>query len=245
METIKVEQDEKITIITLNRPDKLNAINLTMSRELQQAMKEFDASDQRVLVLTGAGDRAFCAGADLAEFPEFWRVVPTVGVETNKPIIAAVEGICIGGGLVLAAFADICVATEDTKFSYPEGKVGVTGGMVAGIAARIPHKAAMDIMLLGRTFTGRRAYEMGLVTECVAPGKSLETAMEMARELVDMAPLVVQYLKDVVNNHMLPKSPAEEMMRAMIVTDQIAGSADVEEGKRAFFEKRKPKFVGH
>lgn len=187
MNTIKIEKQGLITIITLNRPEKRNAINLEMSREIEQAFQEFDESEQRVAIITGAGDKAFSAGADLHDFPELWRCVPSIGIKTNKPIIAAVDGWAVGGGLIIPLYADFCVATENAKFDYPEGKVGLTGGLIAGLAARISHKAAMDIMVLGRTVSGRRAYEMGLVTDCVEAGKHMEHAIKMAERLCDMA----------------------------------------------------------
>jgi len=135
-ETIKYEVSEQILTITLNRPEKLNAINKAVAIELQEAFVAFDRSDQRVAILTGRGGRAFSAGADVTDLPELWRCVPTVGIATDKPIIAAVSGWCIGGGLVMAMMCDLLVAAENAKFSYPEGKVGITGGMIAGLAAR-------------------------------------------------------------------------------------------------------------
>ena len=158
MSVVTVEERGPISIIGINRPEKLNAINKAVAIGLQQAFTEFDRSDQRVAILTGAGGRAFSAGADVTDLPELWRCVPTVGITTEKPIIAAVRGWCIGGGLVMAMMCDLLVAAEDAKFSYPEGKVGITGGMIAGLAARIPHKIAMEMMLVGEPIGAERAY---------------------------------------------------------------------------------------
>ena len=158
MSVVTVEDRGPVTIIAINRPEKLNAINKAVAVELQQAFAEFDRSAQRVAVLTGAGERAFSSGADVTDLPELWRCVPTVGITTEKPIIAAVSGWCIGGGLVMAMMCDLLVAAENARFSYPEGKVGITGGMIAGLAARIPHKIAMEIMLLGEPIDAERAY---------------------------------------------------------------------------------------
>ena len=155
---MSVEERGPVTIVSINRPEKLNAINKAVAIELQQAFAAFDCSDQRVAILTGAGGRAFSAGADVTDLPELWRCVPTVGIATEKPIIAAVRGWCIGGGLVMAMMCDLLVAAEDAKFSYPEGKVGITGGMIAGLAARIPHKIAMEMMLVGEPIGAERAY---------------------------------------------------------------------------------------
>src|ERR1051325_5671635 len=174
MSVITVEERGPVSIISINRPEKLNAINKAVAIELQEAFAGFDRSAQRVAILTGAGGRAFSAGADVTDLPELWRCVPTVGIATEKPIIAAVRGWCIGGGLVMAMMCDLLVAAEDAKFSYPEGKVGITGGMIAGLAARIPHKIAMEIMLLGEPIDARRAYEVGLANRIAANGAAID-----------------------------------------------------------------------
>src|SRR4051794_14365671 len=129
MSVVSVEERGPVSIISINRPEKLNAINKAVAIELQDAFAAFDGSSQRAAILTGAGGRAFSAGADVTDLPELWRCVPTVGIVTDKPIIAAVAGWCIGGGLVMAMMCDLLVATDSAKFSYPEGKVGITGGM--------------------------------------------------------------------------------------------------------------------
>src|SRR5215207_10121072 len=168
MSVVSVEQRGPVTIVSINRPEKLNAINKAVAIDLQQAFAEFDRSAQRVAVLTGTGERAFSSGADVTDLPELWRCVPTVGIKTEKPIIAAVSGWCIGGGLVMAMMSDLLVAAENARFSYPEGKVGITGGMIAGLAARIPHKIAMEIMLVGEPIDARRATRRGSRTGLLA-----------------------------------------------------------------------------
>src|SRR3954454_1264339 len=174
MSVVTVEERGPISIIGINRPEKLNAINKAVAIGLQQAFTEFDRSDQRVAILTGAGGRAFSAGAGVTGLPEMWRCVPTLGITTEKPIIAAVRGWCIGGGLVMAMMCDLLVAAEGAKFSYPEGKVGITGGMIAGLAARIPHKIAMEMMLVGEPIGAERAYQAGLANKIVANGDEVE-----------------------------------------------------------------------
>ena len=168
MSVVTVENRGPVSVIAINRPEKLNAINKAVAIELQQAFAEFDRSAQRVAVLTGTGERAFSSGADVTDLPELWRCVPTVGIKTEKPVIAAVSGWCIGGGLVMAMMCDLLVAAENARFSYPEGKVGITGGMIAGLAARIPHKIAMEIMLLGEPIDAERAWQAGLANR-IAP----------------------------------------------------------------------------
>jgi enoyl-CoA hydratase/carnithine racemase len=128
MSVVTVEERGPVTIVQINRPEKLNAINQAVAIELQLAFADFDRSGQRVAILAGAGGRAFSAGADVTDLPELWRCVPTVGIATEKPIIAAVAGWCIGGGLVMAMMCDLLVAAENARFSYPEGKVGLPAG---------------------------------------------------------------------------------------------------------------------
>src|SRR5664279_2402047 len=121
------------TLISINRPERRNAICAETSLLLQKAFVEFERSPtQRAAVLTGAGNEAFSGGADTGNFPELWRCIPTVGFETNKPIISAVGGWCVGGALVLAMMSDLAVAAENAKFSYPEARLGLTGGIIAG-----------------------------------------------------------------------------------------------------------------
>lgn len=243
MSALDVKQVGKTTIFTINRPEKLNAINAGVALELQREFAKFDASDQTVAIITGAGEKAFSSGADVSDLPELWRCIPTIGLVTEKPIICAVSGWCVGGALLMAAMADLCVATESARFSYPEGKVGLTGGMIATLAARIPHKIAMEIMLLGRPVSGRRAYEVGLVNEVVADGQHLEAALQMARELEAMAPLVLRTLKRFVVDHTLTRTPSEKMALAQRDLGIVRNSDDLKEGLAAFREKRAPKFT--
>jgi enoyl-CoA hydratase len=244
MSVVSVEERGPVTIVSINRPEKLNAINKAVAIELQQAFAEFDHSGQRVAILTGAGGRAFSAGADVTDLPELWRCVPTVGITTDKPIIAAVAGWCIGGGLVMAMMCDLLVATEDAKFSYPEGKVGITGGMIAGLAARIPHKIAMQMMLVGEPLDAERAYQAGLVNKVVANGKEIEEALAVAHKIVDLAPLALATMKRFVNEHVLRKGPAELAARFGAELAAVRNSADAAEGVRAFKERRKPRYEG-
>src|SRR3954463_16463217 len=119
MSVVTVEEQGAVSVISINRPEKLNAINKAVAIELQQAFAEFNRSEQRVAVLTGTGERAFSSGADVTDLPELWRCVPTVGITTEKPVIAAVSGWCIGGGLVMAVVWELLGAGGEAKISPP------------------------------------------------------------------------------------------------------------------------------
>jgi enoyl-CoA hydratase/carnithine racemase len=244
MSVVSVEERGPVSIISINRPEKLNAINKAVAIELQEAFAAFDHSAQRVAILTGGGGRAFSAGADVTDLPELWRCVPTVGIMTDKPIIAAIGGWCIGGGLVMAMMCDLLVASESAKFSYPEGKVGITGGMIAGLAARIPHKIAMEMMLVGEPISAERAYQIGLANRVVPDGREVGEALALAEKIVDLAPLALAAMKRFVNDGVLPKGPAELMARYGAELAAVRNSADAAEGVRAFKERRKPRYQG-
>ena len=244
MKQITIEQHGKVTLFTINRLERKNAICQDTALELQAGFAEFDASDQLVAVITGAGNEVFSSGADVSNIPELWRCVPGSGITTEKPIIAATAGWVIGGAVVVAMMCDLLVAAENTKFYYPEAKVGFTGGMIAGLAARIPHKVAMDIMLRCRTVDAKRAYEVGLVSEITPVGKQVEVALQQAEEMTHSAPLVLRTLKRFVNQYVLPKGPSERMAEALRQLKVVNESNDSKEGVAAFKEKRKPVYTG-
>jgi len=240
-QTILVSRDDDgVLLIKLNRPQRKNALSATLVRELQDAFVAFDADDQcRVAVLTSGSDDVFSAGADVDEWPtELWRCMPNLGFRTEKPIIAAVSGWCVGGALTIVMLADVLVASESAKFLYPEGKLGFTGGMVAGLAGRIPHHAAMDVILLGRALEARRAHDLGFVNEVAPVGGQVEAAMRLARDLAKMSPMVLKTIKRFVNDHVLVKGPSEHMVQTMRELKEVEQSADFKEGMAAFKEKR-------
>lgn len=245
-ETILVDNhDDGVTVFTFNRPDRRNALSAKLVKELQEAFAEFDKDETRkVAVITGSGDAAFSAGADIEEWPELWRAIPTVGIQTDKPIIAAVSGWCVGGALVMVMMADLVVASESAKFSYPEAKLGFTGGIISGLASRISHHAAMEIILLCRTLEAKRAYDLGFVNEVVPVGEQVNTAVKMAQELAQMAPMVLTTLKRFINNDVLKSGPSEQMARTMMQVKMIDESEDFKEGLASFREKRKPVYTG-
>ena len=233
-----------IALITIERADKMNALNEGVIQGLRSAWRRFAASDEKVAILAAAGDRAFSVGADIKDAPrEMWQGVPSIGVELYKPVIAAVHGWCIGGAYVIVQMCDLVVAAENTVFKYPEAQVGFTGGLIASAVARLPHKIAMEFMLLGEDLTARRAYEVGMVNKVVPNGTQRDAAFAYARILARSAPLVVQTLKR-FTLETLNASPAEAAALARDQLLRVRDSEDGAEGRRAFGEKRPPTFKG-
>lgn len=244
MSVVKIEQFEKVTLFTINRPEKHNAICKETALALQQGFEEFDLSEQRVAVITGAGEKAFSAGADVTNLPELWRCIPTVGIQTEKPIIAATAGWVVGGSMVLHMMCDLAIAADNTRFSYPEAKLGFTGGMIAGLAARIPHKIAMDVILCGEILDAQRAYAAGLVNQVVPLGQQVDVALEKALKLSKASPLVLKTLKRFITRDVLPQGPSELMARTIRELNIVRESDDQKEGVQAFREKRQPVYSG-
>jgi enoyl-CoA hydratase len=237
------ESRDGIAIITLNRPEKRNAINNEMARGLREAWLRLNSSDDRVGVITHAGAH-FTGGADIKGPPEdFPACVPNVGVKLQKPLIAAVGGWVVGGGVVIVQMCDLCVAADDARFMFPEAKVGFTGAVIAGLAARIPHKVAMELMLLGEEIGAQRMYEVGLVNKLTKPGGQLEAALDYARRLADNAPLVIEVLREFVGQ-VMPKGPSELAAHGRLAIKGVRQSEDAKEGIAAFKEKRKATFKG-
>lgn len=191
-----------------------------------------------------ANGPVFTAGADLNDPPaRFWEAAPGVGLTVTKPMIAAVEGPVVGMGVALLAFFDLCVAGEKAALIYPEAKVGVAAGLMSAITGRIPHKIAMELMLLGDPIPAQRAYEVGFFNRLVAEGEAMSTARELAATMAQNAPLVMAFLKELVNETQ-PRSPVEAMYRTQQRAEVVSRSEDASEGLKAFQEKRKPRFSG-
>jgi enoyl-CoA hydratase len=242
---IRYESADGIALITIDRPAKRNALSGTMCDALHAAWQRFAASEQdRVAILTAAGNDVFTAGADLNDPPpRFWEAVPNVGVPVSKPIIAAVAGPVVGGGVTFVAMSDLCVAAENTTFIYPEAKVGISGGVISSIAGRIPYKIAMELLLIGDAMDVARAHQIGLVNRIVPAGEQLAVAKGMARTIAGNAPLVVGLLKEMALKT-IPRSPVEEMYLTQQAVERVRQSEDAKEGPLSFREKRKPNFRG-
>ena len=243
-ELVTYTSHDRVATITINRADRMNALNEEVILGLQAAWRRLENSDDRVAVLTAAGDKAFSVGADVKDAPkEMWQGVPSIGTQTSKPVIAAVKGWCIGGSYVIVQMCDLVIAADNTRFKYPEAQLGFTGGLIASAVARIPHKVAMEFMLLGEDFDAHRALAAGMVNKVVPTGEEEEQAHAWANILAQSAPLVVQGLKE-FSMATLNKSPAEAGAIARDQLLDIKFSDDGAEGRKAFGEKRTPQFTG-
>jgi 1,4-dihydroxy-2-naphthoyl-CoA synthase len=240
---VTYESRDGVAIITLNRPEKRNAISGDMATQLRAALERLNDDVDRVGILTHAGAH-FTGGADIKGPPEdFPACVPNIGLPMQKPLIAAVGGWVVGGGMVIVQMCDLCIAAEDAKFMFPEAKIGVTGAAIAGLAARIPHKVAMELMLVGNEISAERMYQVGFVNQVVKPGAQLDAAMIWAKQLAENAPLVVSVLRDYVGR-IIPKGPSELAAQGRATIQRIRQSEDAKEGIASFKEKRKAKFRG-
>jgi enoyl-CoA hydratase len=254
-ETILVERRGAVTLVTLNRPQALNALNSEVLKELIEVFAAYDAdASQRCLVLTGSGDKAFAAGADIKEmqpqgFADMYTANFFAGWEqvtaTRKPWIAAVAGYALGGGCEVAMMADFIIAADSAKFGQPEIKLGVTPGM--GGSQRTAHalgKAkAMDLCLTGRMMDAEEAERSGLVARVVPADQLLDEALKIAETIAAMPPLAAIAVKEMINAAFeMPLSQGIRFERRLF--HGLFGTEDQKEGMAAFVEKRPGNWKG-
>jgi enoyl-CoA hydratase len=245
-------RDDGIAIITLNRPETRNCLARDVREGLYAAWDRFERDPAlRVAILTGAGEKAFCAGGDLKEMVETGMRVPPRDmfplpydtVELSKPTIAAVNGAAFAGGWMIAQACDLCVASTGAKFAITEVKVGRSSPWAAPLIHMIPQRIMMEILLTGRPITARRAYEIGLVNRLADPGALMESALELAREILDGAPLSVKAARETVMiSSEMGRSAA--LQAARHAAEHCYDSEDAQEGPKAFAEKRPPQWKG-
>lgn len=244
-DVVLYEAKDGVAVITINRAERMNRLDAAVVDGLHEAWKRFMADDAaRVAVLTGAGTKAFSAGADLKNVPHhLYAGIPGIGVPVDKPVIAAVAGWCVGGGMVLTTMCDMMVVADNAQFSYPEVKVGFSGGLISNLATRIPHKIAMELLLLGEAIDAKRAYEIGYANRIVPVDKLMPTALILAARIAATAPIPSRMLKR-FSAETLPKGPSEIAGIARAQIDITNASTDWVEGRAAFAEKREPRFKG-
>lgn len=255
---VSTETHGAILVVTLDRP-KANAIDAATSREMGKVFQDFrDNEDLRVAIITGAGGRFFCAGWDLKAAAEGEAPDSDYGVggfgglqelpNLNKPVIAAVNGMAVGGGFELALSADLIVAAEHARFALPEISAGtLADAATIKLPRRIPYHVAMDMLLTGRWMSVEEAHGWGLVNEIVAAEKLFDRALEIAQMLSQGPALVFAAIKEVAREteHMpFAEALRRTMRREFKTVDVLYSSEDQLEGARAFAEKRKPVWRG-
>ncbi len=256
-QTLELAHDSGIATITLNRPEKRNALSFQLVDEMLAALDEIEKSDAAVVVLTGAG-KAFCAGLDLDELKSLIGKSHAENVEDSrrmvkifrrlydlpKPTIAAVNGAAIAGGTGLATMCDFTLAIPEAKFGYTEVRIGFVPAIVSSILVwQVGHKIARDLLLTGRIFNTAEAYRLGLANEIV-PAESLMTrARELALQLMENSPSSIKATKKLVNGF-IAEALDRQIEQAVEQNAGIRQTADFREGVTSFLEKRKPRWSG-
>jgi enoyl-CoA hydratase/carnithine racemase len=259
-EYVKTEQDGRVAIVSLDHPP-VNALSARLLEELEDVYDQLDRSDDtRAIVIRGEGEKAFVAGADITEFPAMREAIEEAtetgsarGIQKlaarmdagRTPVVAAIHGYCLGGGLELAMACDIRVAAEDAQLGQPEIKLGLIpgGGGTQRLPRLVGHGRALLLNLTGDPISGTQAYEWGLVEKVVPRDGLMEAAMEIASTLSERSPHAMGVIKELAaETRDLPL--ADGMRREAQGFIRCIGSADGAEGVMAFLEKRKPEFTG-
>jgi len=255
-ETILVEKRESVAILTINRPDKLNALSSKVHAEGVDALDELRKDTEiRVLVITGAGEKSFIAGADIGEFAEqtpvtqrnlFYEKTFFNSIDTfPKPVIAMINGFCLGGGCELALACDIRLASEKARFGQPEINLGIIpgGGGTQRLTRLVGEGKSMEIILTGDMIDAPTALQLGLVNHVFSAEELEAKTMEMANKIAEKSPIALQIAKEAVK--LASRSNLDEGLRREVDLFAICFStADKQEGVAAFLEKRKPVFKG-
>ena len=255
-ETILVERRDRVAIITINRPEKRNALNIQTRAEGAAALDELRADDSiRVVVITGAGDKAFIAGADIAEFANRTALTQRqVMMERSlfnaidsfsKPIIAMVNGYCLGGGCEIALACDMRIASDRASFGQPEINLGIIpgGGGTQRLTKLVGEGKAMEMILSGAIVDAQSALSMGLVNHVVAADQLETRTMEIANRIAEKSPIALRLAKEAVK--LASRSNLDEGLRREIDLFALCfSSEDKDEGVKAFLEKRQPEFKG-
>lgn len=249
--------DSGIAKITLNRPEKRNAISFQLLDELLRALDEVEESSAQILILTGAG-KAFCAGMDLEELKTLTEKSHAENVadskkmaqifrrlyEFPKPTIAAVNGAAIAGGIGLATMCDFTLAVPEAKFGYTEVRIGFVPAIVSSILVwQVGHKIARDLLLTGRIFDAAEAYRLGLANEVVGAEELMNRTRELALALMENSPTSLRLTKKLINGFISVQLDAQ-IEQAVEENAQIRQTEDFREGVASFLEKRKPRWSG-
>jgi enoyl-CoA hydratase/carnithine racemase len=249
-EVVRYEVTDGVAWLTIDRPGARNALNGAVREGLWSSVRRFNDDDSaRVLVVTGSGDKAFCAGADLKEMAESGMTVPPLdfvpqfgrNVDVVKPTIAAVNGVALAGGFLLAQMCDLCIAADHARFGIAEARVGRGAPWAVPLPWLVPPRLALQILMTAEPIDAKRAYEVGLVNEVVPLERLGETVGKLARAIISNAPLSVHAAKKMVY---MTAANAETFDVAERIWEPVYTSEDAEEGPRAFSEKRLPNWKG-
>lgn len=254
---LQLAPDRSLATLTLNRPDKRNALSFELLDEFMTALDEVERGPAQVLIIAGAG-KAFCAGLDLDELKSLLGKTHDQNVQDSarmaqifrrlydfpKPTIAAVNGAAIAGGTGIATMCDFTLAVPEAKFGYTEVRIGFVPAIVSSVLVwQVGHKIARDLLMTGRLFDAAEAYRFGLVNEVVAPERLMDRAREFAAQLMENSPSSVRQTKKLINGF-ISRSLDEQIAQAVEDNARIRTTADFREGITAFLEKRKPKWSG-
>lgn len=251
-EDVLFEVEGPVAVITLNRPGQLNAINIGIRTGLAQAWKRFEEDEAlKVAILTGSGEKAFCAGMDLKEAaasqlrvpPRNYFPVLGDNVRVSKPVISAVNGVAYAGGWLFAQMCDLCIASENASFGITEAKVGRGMPWATPLIHMLPQRIVMELLLTGTPLSAQRAFELGYVNRVVPLQELRSAAMEMALKIAANAPLTVRAARELVYlSTEMGRSVALQAGRDLF--ESVYLSEDAQEGPRAFAEKRPPNWKG-
>jgi len=251
-EAVVFEMQGPVAIITINRPERRNAINAEVRAGLFAAWRRFeDDPVAKVAILTGAGDQAFCAGMDLKEASAMGLKVPPPGfiptlgvsVQVSKPTIAAVNGLAMAGGFLFAQMCDLCVAAEHAVFGVTEAKVGRGTPWAAPLIHMLPQRIMMELLLTGEPMSARRLYDLGYLNRVLPGAQLLPESLALASRIAANAPLTVRACRALV--YAATESGRSEALRAGDrLFEPVYLSEDAQEGPRAFAEKRAPNWKG-
>lgn len=255
--TLELAYDSKIATITLNRPEKRNALSFEMIAEILTALGEIEKSDALVVIFTGAG-KAFCAGMDLEELKSLTAKSSADNLDDStrmahifrrlydfpKPTIAAVNGAAIAGGTGLATMCDFTLAVPEAKFGYTEVRIGFLPAIVSSILVwQVGHKIARDLLLTGRIFDATEARQLGLVNDVVASESLMDRARELAAQLMENSPTSLRLTKKLINGF-IRDTLDRQTEEAVAENAAIRQTGDFREGVASFLEKRKPRWSG-